>query len=101
MSCSDAVQMRAGFGMDADMVGSRLGEGGEIGINRRDHQMHVERQAGVRPQGFQDGGPKVMLGTKCPSMMSRCSQSAPAASTAARFLARDARNPRRAGWGRW
>ncbi len=32
------------------------------------------------------GGPKVMLGTKCPSMTSRCSQSAPAASTAAHFL---------------
>ena len=33
------------------------------------------------------GGPKVMLGTKCPSITSRWIQSAPAASTAAHLLA--------------
>ena len=45
--------------------------------------MHVERQARVRAQAPSgSAGPKLMLGTKCPSMTSRCSQSAPAASTA-------------------
>ena len=45
-----AVQMRAGFGMNGDDVGAGLGEGLEIGIDRRDHQMHVEGLGRVRPQ---------------------------------------------------
>ena len=39
-----AMQMRPGLGMDGDDVGAGLGEGGDIGVDRRDHQMHVERQ---------------------------------------------------------
>ena len=45
-----AMDMRAGFGMHGQAVGARLGEGLEIGVHRRDHQMHVERLFGVGPQ---------------------------------------------------
>ena len=41
-----AVHMRAGFDMHGDDVGAGLGEGFEIGIAGRDHQMHVERLLG-------------------------------------------------------
>ncbi len=37
-----AVHMRAGLDMHGDDVGAGLGEGFEIGIAGRDHQMHVE-----------------------------------------------------------
>ena len=37
-----AVHVRAGLDMHGDDVGARLGEGFEIGIARRDHQMGVE-----------------------------------------------------------
>ena len=43
-----AVDVRAGLDMNGDVVGAGLGEGFEIGIARRDHQMHVERFLGVR-----------------------------------------------------
>ena len=49
-----AMDMRAGFDMHGDDVGARLGEGFEIGIARRDHQMHVERLLGVGPDRFDD-----------------------------------------------
>ena len=49
-----AVDMRAGFDMHGDDVGAGFGEGFEIGIARRDHQMHVERLLGVRPDRFDD-----------------------------------------------
>ena len=45
-----AMDMRPGFGMHGDAVGAGLGEGLQIGIDRRDHQMHVERLFGVGPQ---------------------------------------------------
>ena len=45
-----AVEVRPGLGMDGDDVGARLGEGVEEGIDRRDHQMDVERLGGVRPK---------------------------------------------------
>ena len=40
----------AGFGMDGDDVGAGLGELGHVRVDRRDHQMDVEGQLGVRPQ---------------------------------------------------
>ena len=40
--------MRPGLDMDGDRVGAGLGEGVEKGIDRRDHQMDVERLGGVR-----------------------------------------------------
>ena len=85
-----AMQMRPRLGMHQDVVGAGLGERGDIRIDRRDHQMHVERQSGVRPQAFSTGGPKLMFGTKWPSITSRCSQSAPAASIALHFVAQPA-----------
>ena len=82
------VQMRSGLGMQQDVVRAGLGEGSDEGIDRGDHQMHVERQcasAGAAPVSI--GGPKLMLGTKWPSMTSRCSQSAPAGLDRAHLLA--------------
>ena len=56
--CADRLQramdVRAGFDMHSDDVGARFGEGLEIRIARRDHQMHVERFLGVRPDRFDD-----------------------------------------------
>ena len=49
-----AVQMRAGLHMHGDDVGAGLGEGFEIGIARRDHQVHVERLVGVLAQRLHD-----------------------------------------------
>ena len=47
-----AVEVRAGLGMDGDDVGARLGEGVEERVDRRDHQMDVERLGGVRAKRF-------------------------------------------------
>ena len=44
------MEVRPRLGMDGDDVGAGLGEGLEEGIDRRDHQMDVERLGGVRPQ---------------------------------------------------
>ena len=46
--------MRAGFRMHADMIGTCLGKGGDVGIDRGDHQMHVQLHRGMRAQGFDD-----------------------------------------------
>jgi hypothetical protein len=51
-----AVQMRPGLGMQADEVGAGLGEGGEVRIRRRDHQMDVEGHFAVRPQRLDEAG---------------------------------------------
>ena len=37
-----AVEMRPRLGMDGQAIGAGGGEIGEIGVGRRDHQMHVE-----------------------------------------------------------
>lgn len=50
------VKMRAGFDMHGDDVGACLGEGFEIGIARRDHEMDVERLLGDGPQRLHDVG---------------------------------------------
>ncbi len=44
--------MRPGLWMDADQVGAGVAKSVQIGIGRGDHQMHVERQARMRAQGF-------------------------------------------------
>ena len=41
-SLQRAVEMRPGFGVDGDDVGAGFGEGGEVGVGRRDHQVAVE-----------------------------------------------------------
>ncbi len=83
-----AVEVRPGLGVDGDDVGAGLGEGGEKRIGRRDHQVDVERlRRAWRGCAATTGGPKVMLGTKWPSMTSTWIQSAPAASIALDLLA--------------
>ena len=44
------MEVRARFGMDGDDVGAGLGEGVEEGVDRRDHQMDVERLGRVRAE---------------------------------------------------
>ena len=44
--------MRSALGMDGQDVGARLAIGLQPGVDRRDHQMHVERKFRVRPQGL-------------------------------------------------
>ena len=44
------MDMRPGFRMHGQAVGPGLGEGLEIRIDRRNHQMDIERLFGVRPQ---------------------------------------------------
>ena len=50
------MEVRAGFGMDGDDVRAGLGEGIQEQIDRRDHQMDVERLFAVRAQRFHDRG---------------------------------------------
>ncbi len=47
-----AVEMRAGLGVDGQDVGAGLGKGGQVGIDRGDHQVDVERRPDMRPDGF-------------------------------------------------
>ena len=69
----------ARFDMHGDDVGAGLGEGFEIRIARRDHQMHIERLLGVRAGGFDDvRADGKYFGTRWPSMTSTWIQSAPA-----------------------
>ena len=50
------MEVRPGLGVDGENVGPRLGEGVEELIDRRDHQMDVERLCRVRTQRLHDGG---------------------------------------------
>ena len=45
-----AMDVRPRLRVDGDRVRPCLGKGVQIGIDRRDHQMHVERLGGVRAQ---------------------------------------------------
>ena len=45
-----AVQMRPGFGMDADDIGARLDEGRHQRIDRRDHQLDVDGPLAIGPE---------------------------------------------------
>ena len=47
-----AVQMRPGLGMHQEVVGAGIGERRDERIDRRDHQMHVERQVACAGAGF-------------------------------------------------
>ena len=46
--------MRTCFGMNGDDIGTRFGKIAHIGIDGRDHQMHIENLGAVRAQGFND-----------------------------------------------
>ena len=45
-----AVRMRPGLDMGGDHVGPRLGIGLDIGVDRRDHQMHVHDRLDMRAE---------------------------------------------------
>ena len=61
-----AMQMRAGLGMHRDVIAAGLGEGLEIGIARRDHQMRVEDLLGVRAHRLDDVGAEGNVGDEMP-----------------------------------
>ena len=48
------MKVRAGFGMDRQDVASRLSKCGEVGVDRRDHQMDIKRQIAVRSERAND-----------------------------------------------
>jgi hypothetical protein len=52
--------------MHGDDVGARLGEGFEVGIARRDHQVHVERLLRVRPYRLHHVGSNRDVGNEMP-----------------------------------
>ncbi|MET3891622.1 hypothetical protein ABIE41_002698 [Bosea sp. OAE506] len=60
------VRVRAGLDMEGDQVGTRLGEGLDVGVDRRDHQMHVEELGRVRADRLQHVGPEGDVGHEMP-----------------------------------
>jgi hypothetical protein len=67
----------------------------DIGIDRRDHQVHVHHAAMCGRIAAQVAGPKVMLGTKWPSITSTCTQSAPCVSIASHSAPKSAKSAAR------
>eukprot|EP01039_Chlorochromonas_danica_P020664 gene20665-biopygen12614 len=49
-----AVQVRPGFRMNTDDVRTSVPKRLEKGIRWRDHEVHIERYADMRPDGFHD-----------------------------------------------
>ena len=72
--------MRPRFGMHGDDIGAGLGEGLEIAIDRAIIRCTSKIFLVTGRIAAITGGPKVMLGTKCPSITSMWIQSAPASS---------------------
>ncbi len=66
MRLDGAVDVRPRLGMDREAIRARLGEGLEIGVDRRDHQMHVERLSGVRAQRLHHRGADRDVGDEMP-----------------------------------
>ena len=58
--------MRTGLGMDGDDVGTRLGECFQIRIDRRDHEMDVERLCGAGTYRLDDIGTEADVRHKMP-----------------------------------
>ena len=52
----------AGFGMDENVVGTGFGELGEERVDRCDHQVDVEGQAGVAAEFGDDGSAEAHVG---------------------------------------
>ena len=61
-----AMEVRPGLGVDGDDVGAGLGEGGDEGIDRRNHQMDVEGERTVRPQRPDHLGTERKVGDEMP-----------------------------------
>ena len=70
------------------MVGAGPRESFEVALRLDDHEVHVERLAVALRTAATTSGPKLMSGTKRPSITSTWIQSAPAASTARTSFAR-------------
>ena len=60
------VHVGACLHMHGDDVGAGLGEGFEVGIARRDHQVHVERLLGNRPDRLHHVGADGDIGHEVP-----------------------------------
>ncbi len=76
------MNVRSSLGMNRQNVRTRLGERVEKAIDRRDHEMDVERLGGVRAQRLHHHRADRQIGDIMPSITSTWIQSAPAASTA-------------------
>jgi hypothetical protein len=61
-----AMRMGPGLDMQRDEVRAGLGEGLDVGIDRRDHQMHVEQLARAAADRLQDVGPEGDVGHEMP-----------------------------------
>jgi len=66
-----SVKMSVRFGVNADDVRARLGEGVEIRIARLNHQMAVEDLVGMRAQRRDNRGPERDVEYEYPSITSR------------------------------
>ena len=60
------MEVRAGFGMDGDDVGAGLGEGVEKSVDRRNHQVDVERLGAVRAKRLHHGRADRQVGHEMP-----------------------------------
>ena len=61
-----AVGVRPGLGVKGDQVGSGLGKGGKVRVDRADHQMHVKQLGGVRAQRLHHHRPDGDIGDEMP-----------------------------------
>ena len=89
------MQVRRRLDVDGDAVGAGLGELGHVALGALDHQVHVDDPPGLVDQlgdRADDHGPKVIGGTKCPSITSTWITRAPAASTSATCAPRRAKS---------
>ena len=53
---------RAGFGLDEQVIGARLGEGAKVALGLDDHEMHIDGFRGRPPDGLQHNGPEGDIG---------------------------------------
>jgi hypothetical protein len=60
------VERRSRPGLDQQMVGAGLGEGGEVALRLDDHQMHVERLGRRSADGPQDDRAECDVGDEAP-----------------------------------
>ena len=91
---SSGVTALAQLDVDVDLIRARLGERLQQDLRLRAHQVHVEEELASAGRSVRTtAGPNEMFGTKCPSMMSRCSQSAPERVHPGDFPGQAGRNP--------
>ena len=101
MSCSERCGCGPASGCRQDVVGAGLGEGGEVGIDRADHQVHVERQAGVRAQRLQHQRAEAEVGDEMAVHDVEVQPVGAGGLDRLRPRRAGGRSRRPAGWGRW